>query len=293
MKNLGNLVKLLMAGATFFTLASAQGQNQEVQENKNIKEEYIILTKKLSEIEELYKKSVINSYKFLGQSIDEKNIKKYPCYNDSVSFDVDGKKINLAFSFEPWEYVAMVDPTSEKVLSAVSYVDTSGKSNLEIAESVFDVLKHYKFQGIRYEYDPGQNPYILLSLKTFFPGIGYIMKDIINHPDQTLKEKEGDCEDLSILYSSCLLAKGIPCAPVHVNGHEFSLLKVKDSEFDLCDMSKFVVDWEGHAWIPLDITEIGQKDFNRALEKGMNKFHSNHSNFQVLIPEQYKELFGY
>ena len=288
-----SLVKLLMAGLTFFMLANAQEQNQEVQKNKNIKEEYIILTKKLSEIEERLKKTVLNSYKFIGQFIDEKNIKKYPCYNDGVSFDVVGKKINLAFSFEPWEYVAMVDPTSEKVLSAVSYVDTSGKTNLEIAESAFDVLKHYKFQGIKYEYDPGQNPALLQTLKTFFPQMGYIMKDIINHPEQTLKVRGGDCEDLSILFSSCLLAKGIPCALVHVNRHQFVLLKVKDSEFDLCDISKFVVDWEGHGWIPLDITEIGQKDFNRTLEKGMNKFYSNHKNFQVLIPEQYKELFGY
>jgi hypothetical protein len=139
--------------------------------------------------------------------------------------------------------------------------------NLGTAMLLFDAVGKY---GINYNPDQTTPYYKLVSdttnMRTIF--------DTINYPVDTFREKLGDCDDVTVLFSSLLESQNIPTALLDVFdpvwGHVYMMFDtgltpdeaVRSGLF--LDATEFVawVDPNGedarpHAWIPVETTMFG------------------------------------
>ncbi len=215
-------------------------------------------------------------------SFPEKNIVSYDSsYNKNINFDVENKKVKLGkfLRIDCSDFASMIDPNSEKIenLTHHFYLDSS------VIGMIRDAYNTIKNCNVSYESDPGQSPMDFLSSTSYFPMPfnnlinAEAMRDYIKHPDQTLDDLGGDCEDLAILFSSYCLARNIPTAIVLSEEHAFNIIKLPK---------------EGK-WIPIDITSINQdgETFEKALQTGINSFFGDFPNLRIIIPDEYKSLF--
>jgi len=150
-------------------------------------------------------------------------------------------------------FITPQDPTVQKFARAVSTADKP----MEKAIQIYDALY---LLGIGYLRDP-KDPYV---------GTGV---DKIYYPYETLQSKKGDCDDLSVLYASCLQSVGIETAVLLPEGHIFiafdsglsptrakrviqdeSLFKIKSYE-DKSTGQKVT-----KVWVPIEATMLGQPD---------------------------------
>jgi len=120
---------------------------------------------------------------------------------------------------------------------------------LATAMLLFNALSAYKMV---YSPDPA-NPYNQTSLKLD-------VVDYVQFPFETLKYKSGDCDDLSILYASCLEGEGVNTILVTSPGHIFLMFdtNVSVEQVQLLPFDKevlLVVD--DKIWIPVEVTRIG------------------------------------
>ena len=108
---------------------------------------------------------------------------------------------------------AFVDPKSSQVTQFTRgtlglYESKEVEDNLERAALIFDALSTY---GIQYERDP-TSPFVLSQKEAV---------DTVFLPSETLQYKRGDCDDLSVLYASCLENIGIPTLLLFSADHVF------------------------------------------------------------------------
>ncbi len=132
--------------------------------------------------------------------------------------------------------------------------------------------------GIKYKEDP-ENPFSIISKNQH-------SVDFIKYPAELLIDKQGDCDDLTVLYASLLEHCGIKTALVSTEGHitlmfdtgihkrNWGLLPLGDSLVVIKDKS---------LWIPVEVTEIGNS-FTNAWQEGGRKYReSEHDeDFQVV-----------
>jgi len=98
--------------------------------------------------------------------------------------------------------------------------------------------------------------------------------DYIQYPNQTLKYRGGDCDDLTILYCSLLESIGIETALVTVPGHIYPAVDVKihPSQLDTlyAPPDRFIVQGE-KTWLPIEITVVGLP-FEEAWSQGSRQW---------------------
>lgn len=99
--------------------------------------------------------------------------------------------------------------------------------------------------------------------------------DSVNLPRDTLKKLSGDCDDLTVLFNSLLESTGIETAFVTVPGHIYSMfstgLPAKDYRLINPDKS-MTINLDGILWVPVEITFIGEDDFQTAWRSGSEEF---------------------
>jgi tetratricopeptide (TPR) repeat protein len=116
--------------------------------------------------------------------------------------------------------------------------------------------------GVRYIADPN-NPYSRMSADKS-------AVDNIQYPVEVLREKSGDCDDLTALYCALLESVGISTALVDAPGHIFLMF---DSGVPIEEVSRLPVDASlyvvrnGGVWIPVEITVLG-RSFMEAWRSG-------------------------
>jgi tetratricopeptide (TPR) repeat protein len=169
-------------------------------------------------------------------------------------------------------FVTMKDPDVLRFSKNVSSM-VSGKAskalnpNLLAAMAIHEALTLY---GIRYAVDPS-TPYAELSAKK-----GAAI-DYLQFPNQTLDFKAGDCDDLSILYSSLLEAIGIRTAFITVPGHIYTAFALGMTEEDArrtFSRSDDLIFRQGQAWAPVEVTSIGP-GFLEAWKIGATEWREN------------------
>jgi len=138
--------------------------------------------------------------------------------------------------------------------------------NFRIGMGIFESLKDY---GISYVVDP-LTPYIKLSedLKAV---------DSLQFPRHTLNYKAGDCDDLTILYSSLLKAVGMETAFITVPGHIYMAFNLGISSDEMKKSFKNTEDFiimEDEVWVPVEITQI-QEGFLNAWQIGARLWREN------------------
>ena len=136
--------------------------------------------------------------------------------------------------------------------------------SLQTAMAFHEALDLY---GLNYVQDP-TTPYVELSKKSD-------TVDFLQFPRQSLQYKAGDCDDLSILYSSLLEAVGEHAAFVTVPGHIFVAvdtgLDPKQAAAALMSADQFIV-YENTVWIPVEVT-LRHQGFLKAWEQGARQWY--------------------
>ncbi|MBI9105448.1 MAG: hypothetical protein JEZ04_01815 [Spirochaetales bacterium] len=149
---------------------------------------------------------------------------------------------------------------SRLVKSTVNVVDV----NLCTAAALHEALGLY---GLEYVIDP-TSPFTELSEDV-------LAVDFIQFPYNTLYYKSGDCDDLSILYTSILQSVGIDTAFITIPGHIFIAFALKldpDEALKSISSREDLIIHEGRAWVPLEITMVGTS-FMQAWKTGANEWN--------------------
>jgi tetratricopeptide (TPR) repeat protein len=121
-------------------------------------------------------------------------------------------------------------------------------NNLLIGMALHKALSLY---GMAYIIDP-RTPYAEFSKQED-------AIDFLQFPRQSLEYKAGDCDDLSILYSSLLGALGVDAAFITIPGHiliAFALdLSPDEARKSFLNPDELIFK-DGKVWIPVEITEL-------------------------------------
>jgi len=161
---------------------------------------------------------------------------------------------------EPNSAAAFVTPKDTAVMefakAAVAQSPQSGElpRPVRVAASLWSALAAVP---LRYNPDPS-SPF------------GSVILDDVQFARDTLRYKSGDCDDLSVLFSSLLEALGVRASLITTPGHVLVGLDTglpSSSAIDLSTEPGRVVSRGGRAWMPLEVTRL-PKSFEAAWQAG-------------------------
>ena len=152
---------------------------------------------------------------------------------------------------EPERLAALIDPALlEGLIHAAIAADppaaeTLPVRNLALAAAAWDALASF---GLRYLED---------SPRSLAQALLGVPADRVSLPVETLMDRAGDCDDLTVLLASALEAAGVPTAVGLAESHVFILLdsglgmdRLETSAVEAAS----VLDRGGRAWVPLEAT---------------------------------------
>ncbi len=150
-------------------------------------------------------------------------------------------------------------------------------------------------QSCKDEVNPGFNEEIQTGMQVFYglTEIGLIYQkdrvlsfedaqgdklvvDTVSLPRETLTNLFGDCDDLTVLYNAMMESAGIETGFITVPGHIYSMFStgVPAKDYRLIHPDKsMTVPIEGVLWVPLEITFIGENDFDTAWRAGADEYY--------------------
>ncbi len=135
--------------------------------------------------------------------------------------------------------------------------------NLQKGMVLFEAVKAY---GIRYEVDPS-TPFAELSgQKTAV--------DFLQFPRQTLHYSNGDCDDLTSLYTALLEAVGVETAVITIPGHIYGAFALKTSPDEArrtFSRPDELIITDNKVWVPVEIT-LFQETFEKAWQTGAKEY---------------------
>ena len=122
--------------------------------------------------------------------------------------------------------------------------------NLLQAMLLFEAVRQH---GVRYVPDPS-TPYAQVSTDAS-------MIDHVQYPNETLRQRAGDCDDLTVLYCALLESAGIATALVDYPEHVFVLLDTgvpRGAAYQLPVDERLYVERGDRLWVPVEVTQIGE-----------------------------------
>ncbi len=146
--------------------------------------------------------------------------------------------------------------------------------NLQKGIALFEGIKSY---GIRYEVDPA-TPF------TEYSGDSTAI-DFLQFPRQTLQYTNGDCDDLTALYTALLEAVGVESAFITVPGHIFAAFALKSSVREaeqLFNNRANLIFIDDVVWVPIEIT-LFQESFEQAWMTGAKEWREHSSAGQAIL----------
>lgn len=198
--------------------------------------------------------------------------------NDSLKI-YDRNSINWDDTKKAAAFVSAKDPTilkfSRNVTSEIAKKgSTVVNQNLTDAIALFEALREY---GIAYKIDPDSSYAELSKNET--------ATDYLQFPVQTLDYQTGDCDDMSILYSSLLEAVSIESAFITTPGHiyiGFALGLNKAQARHIFSNTENIIFKDDLAWIPVEVTalkdgflkawNLGAREWREAEQQGQAGF---------------------
>jgi hypothetical protein len=188
-------------------------------------------------------------------------------------------------------FVTTKDPTVLTFSKNIaSLIEGSGSRainhNLRMAIAFYQALSLY---GLSYIIDP-TTPY-----KEFSKDETAV--DFLQFPRQTFQYKAGDCDDLTILYSSLLESIGIETAFITIPGHifmAFSLDLTPEEARKVFYRDDDLIYMEGSSWVPVEVTELkggflnawqtGAREWREAVSRNQQGFFPTHEAWKVYEP---------
>ncbi|MDR1318853.1 MAG: hypothetical protein LBJ90_04440, partial [Treponema sp.] len=226
---------------------------------------------------------ILVDYRSLGVAKKAEIPVEIPVYHrNAMSWDDDRRASSFVSSRDP---AAQYFSRYANSL-VVSRLRPGINRNIQVALGIFEALAVY---GVNYVIDPSSS-YVEMSESSS-------SLDSLNFPYQTLMYRGGDCDDLSILFSSLLEAAGIETAFITIPGHIYmafdSGLGEAEARRDFYAPEELVYH-EGRAWVPLEVTipregfyrawRIGAKEWHDAEKTGAAEIHLMHDSWKVYPP---------
>lgn len=155
---------------------------------------------------------------------------------------------------------------------------TGESENTVYARAIHAALKAY---GLNYVVDPASS---------FTENIGTASIDFLQFPYQTLLFHSGDCDDLTILYTSLMEALNIETAFITVPGHIFMAYDAGILPEDVTNLpDKYYIIKNNTVWIPVEVT-MCQDSFAEAKRIGYSEYTQNGSDaFLIPVHEAWKK----
>lgn len=103
------------------------------------------------------------------------------------------------------------------------------------------------------------------------------LRDSVSLARETLQERGGDCDDLTVLFCSLLEAVGIPTAYLLVPGHIYAAFDTgvaTASWQDVHPEKRMTLAMDGHLWVPVEVTLIEKSDFLAAWRRGIEEWEA-------------------
>lgn len=176
---------------------------------------------------------------------------------------------------------AMVTPADSNMQNFASFARQATRAETvgTIPEALQNAMTLYyalKETGIIYQRDPvipfdeaQANPTIV---------------DSINLPRQTLQRGAGECDDLTILYTSLLESTAVETGFIATPGHIYAMFNTTvpiENRSLVNPDERMTLEIDGQAWIPVEITLVGQASFIEAWREGANEWHRYDDNPEV------------
>ena len=171
---------------------------------------------------------------------------------------------------------AFITPRDGMLASYTSFIAQSAKDRLvpglsEHLQTAMQIYSALKGVGCRYQADPS-SPFTSVQGDT-------LAVDSISLPRQTLtvKNRTGDCDDLTVLYCSLLETMGIPTAYITVPGHIFPAFNTRLPSSlwrEVHPDRTMTLSVNGELWIPVEVTLLESSDFLGAWRKGIEQYKS-------------------
>lgn len=162
-------------------------------------------------------------------------------------------------------FAAFITPKDSTIMDFARSIVTQypeADNAIVIAGVVFDAIG---LLGVTYVQDPS-NPYQIVSGRTD-------VVDFVQYPQETLRRRTGDCDDLVGLYSSALESMGIRTIVLEAPGHMFMMLDTRiEADAATDTMDGMFVKHQGTLWMPVETTLMG-KSFLKAWEAGSRAYH--------------------
>lgn len=161
-------------------------------------------------------------------------------------------------------FMTVTDPALLRWSAAVSSL-ADGRVSAALTRNLHDAAAFFEAlgaAGLAYVVDPA-SPYQSLSRD------GAAL-DHIRYPLETLDQRGGDCDDLSVLYCTLLESVGVPAAFIAVPGHILSAFDLGISAEEAAGIygeeGGFIFRG-GRTWVPVETTLVGGS-FSAALQAG-------------------------
>ncbi len=175
-------------------------------------------------------------------------------------------------------FVSAKDPEVLRVSKlAAGVVRKEGPASVDLTMRIgMGMLEAMSAYHISYVRDPNTPTYEAASKNAS-------VVDFLQFPNQTLRLKGGDCDDLSILYASLLESVGIETAFITVPGHIFAAfaleMKPQEAKKVFLDERELIVQ-DDKAWVPVEITMVGDR-FQNAWQAGAREWNENAASGQA------------
>lgn len=194
------------------------------------------------------------------------NESKYTKIQDDITIL---SKNSLSWN-DPSYLSSFISPTDESLVkfsrNIISELSDNKKvginDNLENAAILFNALG---LLGLSYVKDPTKDFFSSSNKK--------INTDYVMFGAETLKSKAGDCDDLTVLYSSLLHSVGIETIILTTPGHVFLAFNTGvpiTNYYLIANQSELLFYYEGSVWVPIETTMI-KKSFLQAWESAAKK----------------------
>jgi len=182
-------------------------------------------------------------------------------YRNALSWNDDRKAASFVTSREPAVMAFAKNTTS----SVRDNNNTAMDSSLVNAIIIYEALSLY---GIKYQVDPNSS-YQELS------GSGDVL-DYLQFPVETLTYRSGDCDDLTVLYSSILESLAVETAMITIPGHIYSAIALKMSPEEAkrtFSQDNRLIYTDDKVWIPVETTMLDSNSFLDAWNYGAQQWN--------------------
>ena len=171
-----------------------------------------------------------------------------------------------------WQYAgsltAFVAPSIARSINPDYLTPPDTLQDLGSLVQILKISSYFAALKLTYIKDPLINGYLGTEL------------DNVKFPDETIRDRNGDCDDFSVLYASLLRGSGINTQFVITADHVFCLVNTEIHQKYLnyiTNDSTMIVVRNKQLWIPLDCTSLTQ-GFMRAWEIGARLLKRDQSN---------------